>query len=78
MPVPARSQPWPNHAPSCHVPRVRSTSVDAGATSCAANDLASTVEVPLVPGQHYFIVVGKTNAEDDAFPLQLSAALQSL
>ena len=55
-----------------------STSDDAGAASCAANDLASTVEVSLVPGQHYFIVVGRTNAEDEPFPLQLSAAPQSL
>lgn len=67
-------QPWPRVAlcPAC------STSDDAGAASCAANDLASTVEVSLVPGQHYFIVVGRTNAADDPFPLQLSLALQSL
>lgn len=64
--------PPPVTCPRC------STSDDAGATSCAANDLASTVEVSLAPGQHYFIVVGKANTEDDPFPLQLSAALQSL
>lgn len=63
----------------CSAPwRVCSTSDDAGAASCNANDLASTVEVSVQPGQHYFIVVGRTSAEDDPFPLQLAVTLQNL
>lgn len=55
-----------------------STSDDVGAASCAANDLASTVEVSVQAGKHYFIVVGRTSAEDDPFPLQLGVTLQNL
>lgn len=68
LPWPAVPPPWP----------VCSTSVDVGAASCAANDLASTAEVAVEPGKYYFIVVGRTRVEDDPFPLQLGASLLSL
>ena len=63
--------------PCCATWPVCSTSDDVGAGSCAANDLASTVEVSVESGKHYFIVVGSTSAVDP-FPLQLAVTLQSL